>query len=336
MLTQQQNAWAFYCTVYFALGILLIARSRANSFLIPFILFVAFSIISLLYLLLKTYPTDSDLQTQISSSQVLVYLPVISIALFGGIVQSQLTYLGHITHAAYSRGLPELNDEKQTQKKNKSLASLYYGVLLLYILYIITAILFLWLHLYNPTTTSYRSTAICVTCMMLLVFIDSLIIYHSTRHSTTQHLNNLRRKTRDIQFLRFSAVLFSITIASMTLISWLDYETLTGLLEIPLVASICLETFFVYLPVFALIACCLKQKRMHQLGQQYPSVIQNVRRQTSGSTYRWRTSKEEDEIRFMVGKLGRSAAVKIPSPPSSYARPASVSSLKEKHNFAAY
>ncbi|KAI8332743.1 hypothetical protein EDC96DRAFT_579531 [Choanephora cucurbitarum] len=282
MLSQQVEAWAVHAAIFLFFTIILTLRCRNNVFLIPFALFGFLVTIGsiLLAMYRKGYETASsnsmsiaEQQYWIKESLVLSFLPAASVLVFGGIMEAQLIYIRHIAAAIYNRdhwGSMYLRNAEKHMPAKKSAPSLrpwtYWTSLFLLVLYTLVAIASVLVETVIGVSDRQKDLSIAVCSTLLFVFSSfniGLVWYTSA--ISIKHIRMIRQNRDDMLFLRITPILFSISMAGMTILTWIHFTVDT----LPLVAWIVLESLLVYTPLVGVLVMCIYTGKIKKIGRQY-------------------------------------------------------------------
>lgn len=104
MLEQESIAWLTYCIIFGLISIVLFAKSFLYRHIIPFTLYTVILVISHFYMTFTPYYTQQDIPWR-DQEPVLNQLPIVSILIFGGLINWQCAYLNFInsTYLNYKR-----------------------------------------------------------------------------------------------------------------------------------------------------------------------------------------------------------------------------------------
>ncbi|KAI9031801.1 hypothetical protein CLU79DRAFT_272879 [Phycomyces nitens] len=95
MPSQQQIAWGIYTITFLSIFIMLVWRCKLTGMSIPIILFTAGSIVGLCFLLFGHVSPYEDFYYLAGRSQILDHLPFITVLLFAGVIDPQVSYIQH-------------------------------------------------------------------------------------------------------------------------------------------------------------------------------------------------------------------------------------------------
>ncbi|KAI9473617.1 MAG: hypothetical protein EXX96DRAFT_578669 [Benjaminiella poitrasii] len=328
MLNEQESAWAVYAAAFLFFTSILTYRCRHNILLLPFAVFGMVITIGSICLLASTiHHNDTsvlDATTQsleehndLSSKELLTIgiLPITSVLIFSGIVESQYVFIQRMTIAisAQSRELPN----KQLFSRHDTLPYTRRPVcrsswlsllsLIIYSMLALSVILLLSISAEIPKS----GLAICVTLMWATVCCNTILILQYTTQLGRAKVRLIRRNRGDLVFLRLISLLFTFAASGMMALAWI-YDS-TAASQFNPTAWIVLESVWIYLPLLVILVMCVRtgKHKMQTIGRQYGMDI------SSHQVYH--NEKISKDAEYVVKKISKKEANKLTTPlPNAY------------------